>query len=216
MFKLSRLNNFGVRTLRAQQSIDSLCEQAHRGHSVLPYAGWNHQHLQLGSCEHYRSFLKTAVDIEQVAMQYVTGVLKAVLCYQCRLLKKCSLLSTAPQALGPPHWSPSLPATARELRQGQVNSPAGQNAQRSMHTMQARANPAQHISSRPLLPGLQTCHRGNVRCAAEQPEQRRPQPSALDPMTFEGDMAFREVMEIRLAVLEEKRLADEAQVNKPP
>ena len=80
--------------------------------------------------------------------------------------------------------------------------------------MQARANPAQHISSRPLLPGLRARHRGNVRCAAEQPEQRMQPPSALDPMTFGGDMAFPEVLEIRLAALEEKQLADEVQVRR--
>ena len=39
-------------------------------------------------------------------------------------------------------------------------------------------------------------------------------PSALDPMTFGGDMAFPEVLEIRLAALEEKQLADQAQVNR--
>ena len=83
-----------------------------------------------------------------------------------------------------------------------------------MHTMQARANPAQHISSRPLLPGLQARHRGSVRCAAEQPEQRMQQPSALEPMTSGGDMALPEVLEIRLAALEEKQLADEAQASR--
>lgn len=83
-----------------------------------------------------------------------------------------------------------------------------------MHTMQARANPAQLISSRPLLPGLRACHRGNVRCAAEQPEQRMQRPSALHPVTFGGDLTLPEVLEIRLAALEEKQLADEAQVNR--
>ena len=83
-----------------------------------------------------------------------------------------------------------------------------------MHPMQARASPAQHISSRPLLPGLQACHRGSVRCAAEQPEQRMQRPAALEPMTFGGDMVLPEVLEIRLAALEEKQLADEAQVSR--